>query len=395
MTVPAAGRVRRMLFCLPMLCAAALAGAADAASGFQPVAMHHYALLERALLQYQELAGNSALTRLPPLPSRVLRPGTAYQGMPALRNLLMAVGDLPRPAAADEPDAAGATPEPALLDAATTAALRRFQERHGLEQDGLLGPATWRALTTPLAARLRQIERTLARWRALPASPHERAIFINIPRFRLYAMNAAQDQEAAMLQMDVVVGRTVERLRTPVFSADLTHLVFRPYWDVPRSITTAEILPAARRDPAWLSRHHYELLDRSGKVVPYSAARLDELQRGTLRVRQRPGDDNALGAVKFVLPNPDDIYLHDTPDRKLFARTVRAFSHGCIRVAEPARLAAWLLGDDASWTTERIAQAMQGSAPLPVNLATPVRVYIVYGTAIAREDGSVLFLDDL
>jgi murein L,D-transpeptidase YcbB/YkuD len=128
--------------------------------------------------------------------------------------------------------------------------------------------------------------------------------------------------------------------------------------------------------------------------VPYSAARVEELAAGTLRLRQRPGADNALGAVKFVLPNPNGVYLHDTPERALFTRTARTFSHGCIRVAEPAALAAWLLKEDAAWTAERIEAAMHGEEPLRVDLGEPVRVYVVYGTAIAREDGGVLFLND-
>jgi murein L,D-transpeptidase YcbB/YkuD len=359
--------------------------AVDAANAVLPSTMHHYALLQRAAAQYQELARHPELTRLPPLPSRTVRPGQMYEGMPGLRALLVALGDL-------QPSAIAL---PAVLDEATAAALQRFQERHGLQQDGVLGPATWRALTTPLAARLRQIELTLARWRSLPANPHRRAIFINIPRFRLYAMSGVDDHEADLLQMDVVVGRTIEELRTPVFTADLTHLIFRPYWDVPRSITLAEIIPAARRDPAYLARNNFELLDRTGNIVPVAPDRLGDLQHGNLRVRQRPGERNALGAVKFVLPNPNGVYLHDTPERGLFARPVRAFSHGCIRVSDPAALAGWLLGEDATWNAERVAAAMQGNATLQVSLAEPVRVYIVYGTAIAREDGSVLFLDDL
>jgi murein L,D-transpeptidase YcbB/YkuD len=316
----------------------------------------------------------------------------------ALRTLLIAVGDLPAtPATIEPPLAAGAPVSVPVnaLDAPLVAALLRFQERHGLQQDGVLGQATWRALNTPLAARLHQIDSTLARWRSLPPNPHQRAIFINIPRFRLYAMDSLDDSEDSLLQMDVIVGRAIEKLRTPIFTADLTHVIFRPYWDVPRSITLAELLPAARRNPDYFASRHYELVDRAGSVVPYAPAQLERLASGALRARQRPGDDNALGAVKFMLPNPNDVYLHDTPEHALFARTMRAFSHGCIRVADPARLAAWLLGHDPAWTDAQIAAAMQGTAPLRVDLPEPVRVYIVYGTAVAREDGSVLFLDDL
>jgi murein L,D-transpeptidase YcbB/YkuD len=284
---------------------------------------------------------------------------------------------------------------PDMLDAALAAAMRRFQERHGLEEDGILGPATWRALTTPLAERVRQIERSLARWRSLPANPHGRTIFINIPRFRLYAMQGTDDREAALLQMDVVVGRAIAKLRTPVFSADLTHLIFSPYWDVPRSITLAEILPAARKDPSYLVRRNFEIVDASGHVSGRTSNLLENLAKGATRVRQRPGSGNALGGVKFMLPNPHNVYLHDTPERQLFSKPTRAFSHGCIRIAEPAALARWLLDGDPSWTMERINAAMQREEPLQVNLAEPVRVYIVYGTAVAREDGSMLFLDDI
>jgi murein L,D-transpeptidase YcbB/YkuD len=378
----------RRRFCHALIgCAVLFCGQGVAADGSYPSKMSHYLLLERALQQYQGLARQPALTQLPPLPQRAVRPGGEYAGAAALRNLLIAVGDF-RSTDSKESDSSG------VMDGALTSALMRFQERHGLQQDGMLGPATWRALTTPMSQRVLQIERTLARWRSLPPNPNRRAIFINIPRFRLYAMNGTDDREANMLQMDVVVGKEVENLRTPVFSADMTHIIFRPYWDVPRSIALAELLPAIRKDPTYLARRDFEFVDSKG-----SPAHPDDpataLATGVVRVRQRPGPGNALGAVKFMLPNRNNVYLHDTPEKQLFARSARAFSHGCIRVSEPAALARWLLAGDTSWNTGRIAEVMNGKVPLQVNLAEPVRVYIVYGTAIAREDGTVLFLNDL
>lgn len=379
--------LQRSLRIALLACAALLAGQGVTAEGTAPHAMDHYVLLERALLQYKGLSGQPGLTRLPPLTQRAIQSGEDYEGAGALRKLLIAVGDMPGAIHASRDSSA-------KLDAALASALMRFQERHGLEQDGILGPATWRALTTPMTERVRQIERTLARWRSLPPNPHRRAIFINIPRFRLYAMNGTDDREATMLQMDVVVGRAIERLRTPVFSEDLTHIIFRPYWDVPRSITLAEILPAVRKDPGYLARRNFELV--GGPAATLRSEDLPAaLASGVVRVRQRPGSGNALGAVKFMLPNQNNVYLHDTPERQLFSRPARAFSHGCIRVSEPAALAQWLLESDASWSPERIAEAMNRKEPLQVNLAEPVRVYIVYGTAIAREDGTVLFLNDL
>jgi murein L,D-transpeptidase YcbB/YkuD len=369
-----------------MVCCAMFVGQADSAGDAAPGAMRHYALLEQALPKYRQLAREPQLTELPALPGRSVRAGEPYAGAGELRKLLQAVGDMPAQEAGNEE---------LTLDAPLVAALKRFQERHGLEQDGTLGTETWRALTTPMAARVRQIEVTLARWRSLPPNPHQRAIFINVPRFRLYAMNSGDDRESAMLQMDTVVGRNVKHLRTPVFHADLTHIVFRPYWDVPLNIAVNEILPAARKDPAYFEREDYELVNSSGSVVPFSRRKLKEVASGSLRIRQRPGVQNALGKVKFMMPNPYDVYLHDTPEQHLFERTARAFSHGCIRLAQPAAMAEWLLENDPEWNAERIASAMNGAKPVQVNLAVPVRVYIVYATAIAREDGTVLFLSDV
>jgi murein L,D-transpeptidase YcbB/YkuD len=184
-------------------------------------------------------------------------------------------------------------------------------------------------------------------------------------------------------------------MNTPTFSADMTHLIFRPYWDVPRSIATAELLPAERRRPGYLAANNLEVVDGPGRVVPVSESSLEAVAAGTMRLRQQPGEDNSLGRVKFVLPNSHAVYLHDTPHRELFARRQRAFSHGCVRVSDPTSLAQFVLQDLPEWSRERIGQAMLGTTPLRVDLPEPVRVYIVYGTALAREDGTVSFHDDI
>jgi hypothetical protein len=200
----------RRSWLVPASCSLMLVFQTSAAEAPAPSAMQHFALLQRALTQYEDLARQPGLTELPPLPGRAVRTGESYEGVGALRSLLITLGDLHTSTTFAFDGNATAT-----LDAPLVAALKRFQERHGLDQDGVLGPATWRALTTPMSARVRQIEQTLARWRSLPPNPYRRTIFINIPRFRLYAMNAMDDREAALLQMDVVVGRAVEKLHTP------------------------------------------------------------------------------------------------------------------------------------------------------------------------------------
>jgi murein L,D-transpeptidase YcbB/YkuD len=370
---------------LSMLALLALFAVAATAAEVSPRSIPHYQLLESAHARYAQLAADPTLTALPALPARSIRTGDTWEGAPALQRLLVAVGDLPAaaPAAAD------------TLDATLTEALRRFQKRHDLADDGVLGPATWRALTTPLSRRARQIELTLQRWRELPPNPWQRAIFINIPQFRLFGLHSLDNPGEQTLVMNVVVGRTIERLRTPTFVADMTHLIFRPYWEVPHSIAVRELLPAIRARAAYLDENHLEVVSASGQVVQPTAENLAAVAGGTMRLRQRPGADNALGTVKFVLPNPHSVYLHDTPQRSLFSRSRRAFSHGCVRVADPQALAQFALQDDPAWTPERIAQAMTGSEPLRVDLREPVRVYIVYGTAVAKANGEVLFFEDV
>lgn len=349
---------------------------------------YHYRLLEEALAHYRALASQPDLTRLPPLTHR-LELGDAYCGAAALRRLLAAVGDL---------RAASASSSAQTLDEALVEALRRFQARHGLEADGVLGRATFAALTTPLAHRVRQIELTLERWRWLPTfdSP---PIIVNIPEFRLFAFRSTADRKADILQMDVIVGQTFPKLRTPIFAADLRYVIFRPYWDVPSSITRREILPALRADPGYLAAQHFEIVSGASDAaqpLPATPGNLRALAEGRLRVRQRPGPDNALGLIKFVLPNPYDVYLHSTPAHRLFGESRRAFSHGCVRVSDPVALAEQVLRNARGhWTREAIEAAMNGSTTQRVSLVSPIHVFILYGTVLASESGDVLFFEDL
>jgi L,D-transpeptidase YcbB len=252
--------------------------------------------------------------------------------------------------------------------------------------------------TAPFARRIRQIELTLERWRWLPAftSP---PIIVNIPQFRLFAFNSTQDRRSEILQMDVIVGRTYPDLRTPVFAAQMKFVIFRPYWDVPSSIVQREMLPALRATPDYLRHEHLEIVrgpSDSTAALPPTPENISALAAGALRLRQQPGADNALGLIKFMLPNTHNVYLHSTPVPRLFSQSRRAFSHGCIRVSDPVGLAAYVLRNaPGTWTREAILAAMHGSVTRQVNLATPIPVLILYGTALATEDGAVLFFDDI
>ncbi len=350
----------------------------------------HYQLLKAALPKFRLLALETGLTDLPSFSGRSIKPGETYLGAPQLRRLLVALGDFPADSAVTATDL--------TLDPETVNALKQFQELHGLAQDGALGKETFRHLTTPLLHRVEQIELTLERWRWLPRLETP-PIFVNIPQYRLFAFTTAQDREADMLKLDVIVGRAFPNTRTPVFSEEMRYLVFRPYWDVPYSIATRELLPEIRKNPAYLDKQNLEIVRGGGddaKPVPPTPENLAALVAGTVRLRQRPGDDNALGLIKFMLPNEYNVYLHSTPAKGLFREARRAFSHGCIRVSDPVALAEQVLKNEpGDWTREKIEAAMNGTATVRVPLTRPIPVYILYGTAIASEAGNVFFFDDV
>ena len=352
---------------------------------------YHYGLLKSALQRYRALQADPDLTRLPGFGKRTLHPGDSYAGAPELRKLLAAEGDLSLQPADNNFDSA-------TLDAALVEGLEHFQDRHGLGADGALGASTYAALTTPMAQRVRQIELTLERWRWIPAFDTP-PIIVNIPEFRLFAFTTTVDRVASILQMPVIVGQTYPSKRTPVFVGDLKFVIFRPYWDVPRSITLQEMLPQIRSHPDYLQRNDLEIVrgeSDEAPVVDPSPDALAALAAGQLRLRQRPGDDNALGLIKFLFPNEHNVYMHSTPAHRLFLASRRAFSHGCIRVSDPTALAVYVLRHaNETWDSAKVDAAMHDNHSLRVELRDPIHVMILYGTAMATEAGPVQFFDDI
>jgi murein L,D-transpeptidase YcbB/YkuD len=219
-------------------------------------------------------------------------------------------------------------------------------------------------------------------------------IIVNIPEFVLRGWD---DQGRHALTMRVVVGQAYSH-QTPVFSADMKYLVFRPYWNVPPHIQATELVPKIAKNRGFLARNGYEIVDADGK--PMSTDVVDDatfarLRSGEVGIRQKPGPSNALGLVKFIFPNQNNVYLHSTPSQELFDRSRRDFSHGCIRVQDPAGLAAWVLRDQPQWTPEKIREAMNGKEPVVVTLPNPIPVLLIYTTAVVTEDGLVHFYDDI
>ena len=358
----------------------------------------HYALLKQQLSRYRALADENHLNDLPPLPSKSLKPGDFYAGAAQLQRLLIALGDASSGNAASPTTATSPADSVQTLTPELAEALKHFQSRHGEKPDGVLGAATLTELTKPLGLRVRQIALTMERWRWMPSELVSAPIIVNIPQFRLFAFESTQDSEAHIRQMDVIVGKSFEATQTPVFTADMSYLIFRPYWEVPYSIALKEIVPGACTNPASIDKHQMEIVRGNGDtavVMPNTVENVELVAKGVLRLRQRPGPNNSLGLVKFMLPNPYNIYLHSTPAQALFGESRRDFSHGCVRVSDPVGLAQYVLRDSPEWTREKIQAAMNGASPLTVTLKNRIRVFIVYGTALATEKGNVLFFDDI
>jgi murein L,D-transpeptidase YcbB/YkuD len=251
--------------------------------------------------------------------------------------------------------------------------------------------------TTPgepeIDARIRVVELNLNRWRLLPDDLGERHFIVNIPQFHLFAREAGKN----VLDMRVVVGRPGDN--TPIFSDDMESVVFSPYWNIPERIAQNETAPAVMRDSDYLDRQNIEVLRASSRgLEPIGADEVDWEDPSALKkvvLRQQPGPGNALGSVKFLFPNSYDVYMHDTPAGRLFARPSRAFSHGCVRVAEPEALARYLLRDQPEWDDGRISQAMASGTERHVRLTRKIPVHIVYFTAWVDDHGRLQFSPDV
>lgn len=344
-----------------------------------------YKRTQAALQHYVNLSQEDDGEQLPAL-AKNINPGDEYIGVPRLTRLLRLLGDLPVSANAPPGD---------IYESPLVEAVKHFQERHGLIPNGRLDAQTLKQLNTPLSSRVEQLRLTLERWRWLPLEFAQPPVVVNIPEFRLrtYDVNGQ-----IILNMRVIVGKAY-RHQTPVFEKEMQYIVFRPYWNVPPSIQRSEIVPAIQRDRNYVAKNNYEVITPAGTVVTsgvISDEVLEQLRAGKLAVRQKPGPTNALGLVKLIFPNQYNVYLHSTPSQQLFSQSRRDFSHGCIRVEKPDELVSWALRDKPEWTLARVRAAMQsGKDNVQVNLAKPIPVLILYGTAVVDVNGVVQFFDDI
>jgi L,D-transpeptidase YcbB len=397
-----------------------------------------YRATEAALARYLTLAQMQAAAAAPLLPEVAksgVSPGESYPETGLLLARLQLEGDAPGayPLELTPPPAPQSTPKPAtrahklfhrsapvaqkptatpasgpvlnfnppdlppVYTAALADAVKLYQHRHGLTEDGKLTSETIKNLNVPLTERVIQLQDSLERWRWLPAEYINAPLIVNLPEFILRGYNP--DHKVAFT-MKVVVGKVLGDHDTPVFAHIMRYLIFRPYWNVPVDIARKEIAPHMQSNPGYLGAKSFEATDNQGNLVPATASQVAE---GRVLVREKPGPKNSLGLVKFMFPNEYNIYLHSTPAPELFERTRRDFSHGCIRVQKPEDLAVWVLNTsatpgpvDGAWDLAHVHEAMTtGPDNRQINLKNSIPIVIFYVTAIAAEDGHTHFFDDL
>ena len=307
-----------------------------------------YLRLRTALAAYREVARNGGWPVVPGGPT--LRPGADDARVAVLRRRLYSPNDS------------------TLFDAELEERVRHFQSHHGITADGLVGPATLRELNVTADDRVRQIAANMERWRWMPEDLGPSYILVNIAAFRLDVIEG----ERSVLSMKTVVGK--EYTRTPFFAARVTEVIVNPWWNVPDSIAIKELWPKQRRDSSTFAREHMVVTNG--------------------RIRQRPGPWNALGRLKFNMPNRYNVYLHDTPAKSLFERPFRAFSHGCIRLEKPLDLALHLLRDQPQWTSAAIEGDIAAGTERAIPLTAPQPVYVLYWTAWVGDDGHMEFHRD-
>ncbi len=336
----------------------------------------YYLRLKDKLIQYRQIEKDGGLPLVRPL-----KEAKSYKdSLELLLNLktyLYLLGDL------------RTTDLTKYYDDSTAKSIAHFQHRFGLKETGELDKATLFEMNQPISLRIKQMMLNMERLRWLPLDIENKYILVNIPAFKLYIFDSSKPVES----MNVVVGK--EATKTIIFKGKISSIIINPYWEVPYSIAKKEILPHLKRNRHYLQSNNMEVLINNVVVNPHSIKWRRYSNNFPFTFRQKPGLDNALGKIKFLFPNNYNIYLHDAPSKHLFDRSKRAFSHGCIRVAEPYKLALYILKADTTWNRERIDSIMTENIPYPISIKPTFPVYIAYFTTWADSKGVLHFREDL
>ena len=340
-------------------------------------ALPEYTALRKALGAYYRIAEEGGWCAVPD--SHTLKRGDRGDAVNLLRRSLERQGDF----------TTGVRDASPLFDENLASAVRAFEARNGLPVDGVADVEMLSVLNTPVEMVIRQIELNLERLRWLPDDLGRRHLLVNIPDYRLQLVEDGQ----TVLQMRVVVGKKGNP--TPVFSDQMTYLTFNPFWNIPEKIAIKETVPLLRKDDDYAEKHGIQAVMKGNNEEVVDASEIGwrdvspEGKEFPYLLRQRPGPVNALGKVKFMFPNQFNVYLHDTPTRRLFNTTERDYSHGCVRVEHPVELAEYLLKGKAGWDADRIQNEMQSEKELSVTLAKPLPVHIVYWTVWIGGNGEL------
>jgi murein L,D-transpeptidase YcbB/YkuD len=348
-----------------------------------PPAHQHYANLKRALMTYRAMEKRGGWPSI--TTGKTIRPGDQDDRIPAIIRRLSVTGDL-------DPEIAPV----AYYDPLLENSIVRFQIRHGLTPDGVIGRNTFAALNVSVSSAIKQIIINMTRWRWQEHDLGEKYILVNIANFDLTAFESRREA----FSFPVIVGKFQHQ--TPVFSDRIIYIEFNPYWNIPPSIARNEELPKLRKDPHYLVKRHIRLFScwsaDAGEIDSRTVdwKNVGWTRMGRYKLRQDPGPWNALGQVKFVFPNKYDVYLHDTPTQNLFSRTKRDFSHGCIRVSDPSGLAAFVLKDaSGTWTPEEIDNIIKEGERVVIHLPEPLPVHITYQTSWVDKKGIIYFNRDV
>jgi murein L,D-transpeptidase YcbB/YkuD len=310
-----------------------------------------------------------------------LEPGMRSPRVQTLRTYLKITGDL-------KDSAVGA--DEYLYDETIIEAVNRFQDRHGLRPDSVLGPRTLAAMNVPVSSRIEQLEFNLERWRWLPEDLGQRYVLVNIPDFKMSVIENGN----TVMDSKVVVG--MSKRPTPILTADMEYVVFSPYWHVPRTIAVEDKLPVLRKNPYSLRKQGIRVFS-GGREVDPGSVNWNAVNKSNFpyTLRQDPGPSNALGSIKFIFPNRHSVYLHDTSSPHLFERMQRTYSSGCVRIETPYALAEYLLRNDPGWTPDAIKKAAGTGRERRVDLPSSITIHMLYWTAWGEEDGSVQFRNDI
>lgn len=340
-----------------------------------------YAQLRTELAGYRRIAADGGWAAIPE--KTKLKKGSTGYAVTLLKHRLVISGDL-------DAAALGMNDH---FDSQLQGALQRFQERHGLNADGVMAEETRMALNFSVEKRIRQIEWNMERWRWLPDELGPRYVMVNIPDFRLFVV----ENQITVMSMKTVVGKSMQP--TPVFMDNMSYLELNPTWNLPNSIVAEEMIPKVKKNPDYLTKKRIRIYSNwSTNAKEFDPKTIDWAKVNPKKFPYRMIQDtgvNPLGRIKFMFPNQFDVYLHDTTQKSLFQRSKRMYSHGCIRVERPYDLGEWVLRDDTSWSKTRLLAEIKKGKRQVVNLPKPIPVYVIYMTAWFDTRGHIHFRDDI